>query len=86
MAGNSLSVHNNQQFTTRDRDNDNWNGGNCAVLAHGAWWYKRCYSSNLNGKYYKEREQKDIDGIRWNSWIFNSLKAVQMMIRPNAIN
>nr|XP_039273447.1 fibrinogen-like protein A [Styela clava] len=45
-----MSYHNQQYFTTYDVDNDS-NGGNCARQFNGAWWYKSCYHSNLNGKY-----------------------------------
>ena len=48
MAGrNSLD---GMKFSTKDNDND-YHRGNCAVLHHGAWWYKSCSDSNLNGLY-----------------------------------
>ncbi|XP_025100001.1 ficolin-1-like [Pomacea canaliculata] len=50
-AGDSLQYHNNQSFSTFDRDNDKWSDGNCAVAIHGAWWYKICHETNLNGRY-----------------------------------
>ena len=47
-GGDSLSYHNGRKFSTRDQDNDNW-GSNCAVSYKGAWWFKSCHHSNLNG-------------------------------------
>ena len=85
IAGDSLSYHNKQPFTTKDRDNDEWSDGNCAVLFSGAWWYKRCYRSNLNGKYYRV-EKIELDGIIWKDWRSNPLKTVKMKIRQNVIH
>ncbi|XP_067945179.1 ficolin-2-like [Watersipora subatra] len=46
-----MSYSNGMSFSTKDRDNDEWNGYNCARNYHGAWWYKRCHRANLNGGY-----------------------------------
>ena len=46
----SMAYHNGSAFSTRDRDND-ISGINCAGRWGGAWWYKTCAQSNLNGKH-----------------------------------
>ncbi|BFZ25722.1 hypothetical protein BsWGS_28761 [Bradybaena similaris] len=48
-AGDGLHIHNSQNFTTYDRDDDMYPMGNCAAAYSGGWWYHGCYSSNLNG-------------------------------------
>ena len=37
-AGDSLALHKNMAFTTKDRDNDIWKGGDCSLWSGGAWW------------------------------------------------
>ncbi|XP_069103069.1 fibrinogen-like protein A [Argopecten irradians] len=57
------------QFTTYDNDNDVWGGGNCAVDRHGAWWYRFCSHSNLNGPYVQDTGD-DWESMWW--WEFYS--------------
>ena len=81
-AGDSLRTVfdlNNMAFTTKDRDNDRWNG-NCAVEWTGAWWYKYCQYSNLNGKYLGNKSAAN--GVRWATFRNNlSLKYAEMKTR-----
>ncbi|XP_071837004.1 techylectin-5B-like [Apostichopus japonicus] len=76
-AGDSLSYHRNQQFTTKDRDNDAYSY-NCATYYSGAWWYNACnIYSNLNGVYENY----------YYRWYYipgsnNYLKFSEMKIRP----
>ena len=50
-AGNdALSYSNGATFTTYDRDNDQWSGGNCAVQWGGGFWHKNsdCFRCGVN--------------------------------------
>ena len=82
-AGDSLSFHDGQPFSTKDQDNDP-SIGNCASVYHGAWWYKWCHKSNLNGIYRHNSSTSYGDGIIWRHWKGQrySLKRVMMKIRP----
>ncbi|XP_038061073.1 angiopoietin-related protein 3-like [Patiria miniata] len=50
-APDSLKNHNGMMFSTKDRDNDKLRKMSCARYCKGAWWYKGCHQSNLNGKF-----------------------------------
>ena len=39
--------HNGQQFTTVDRDNDQWSG-NCAAGYGGGFWWRDCGGCKVN--------------------------------------
>lgn len=75
-----------------DVDNDliekEFDGGNCARRFSGAWWYFKCYKSNLNGRYYRggSVDADRFDGVAWKSWTGSkySLKKVEMKIRPRS--
>ncbi|XP_025102263.1 ficolin-1-like isoform X4 [Pomacea canaliculata] len=62
-AGDSMEFHNTQSFTTYDRDNEK-TSDNCATMYHGAWWFKDCHKSHLNGLY-KADGTLGGDGILW---------------------
>lgn len=88
-AGDGMEKHNGHKFSTKDVDNDmvvKEFGGSCANRFNGAWWYYKCYMSNLNGIYYRNGEipAKMFDGITWKPWTGSnySLRSVEMKIRP----
>jgi len=81
-AGDSLAYHRGQSFSTKDRDNDEWSSGNCPLYRQGAWWYKSCAHSNLNGLYLNGKVTDK--GLQWVYWKNNdeSAKRSEMKIRP----
>nr|XP_022295308.1 ficolin-1-like [Crassostrea virginica] len=81
--GDSLLYHNGMKFSTRDQDNDKRSGSSCSQVYHGAWWYKNCQQSNLNGKY-MGTATNDKKSNTWYHWTITaeSLKTTRMMIRP----
>ena len=56
----NLITNNNVPFSTYDRDNDDWEDGNCAAKSQSAWWYRGsggvCEQCLLNGIYSKPEE------------------------------
>ena len=83
-SGDSLSWHRGMPFTTYDQDNDNKGEYNCAFRFKGAWWYKDCHYSNLNGLYLRGQHSSPSDGVNWKDWkgYHYSLKKTEMKIRP----
>ena len=81
-AQDSLTYHNGMNFSTYDQDNDVYNG-NCASSYKGAWWYKSCHYSNLNGQYLSGVHSSYADGVTWYHWkgYYYSLKISEMKLR-----
>ncbi|XP_043196385.1 microfibril-associated glycoprotein 4-like [Amphibalanus amphitrite] len=83
-AGDSLSYHFGQPFSTKDRDNDSA-AGECAVTCESGWWFKECFRADLNGVYLSgETSTDEWRSISWNTFhgFHYSLKSVEMKIRP----
>ena len=83
-AGDSLiSRHNMMKFTTKDRDNDVHDGGNCATLKSGAWWFENCNQAHLNAPYSRSSSVSMWQGIIWYAFkgAQYSLKFTEMKVR-----
>ncbi|CAH2316459.1 Hypothetical predicted protein [Pelobates cultripes] len=82
-AGDSLTLHHNMKFTTKDQDNDIYSL-NCADLFKGGWWYVQCHHSNLNGLYLSGQHRTEAVGINWYHGRGQnySYKFSEMKIRP----
>ena len=77
VADDRFTYHNGMQFSTKDRDHDTYYKKHCAQEDHGAWWYKSCSNSNLNGKY----DMTGTQGTDW--WTYGGrYEGAEMKIRP----
>ncbi|XP_053549281.1 LOW QUALITY PROTEIN: tenascin-R [Bombina bombina] len=79
-SGDSLTYHQGRPFSTKDRDND-VAVTNCASSYKGAWWFKNCHRTNLNGKYGESRHSQGINWYHWKGHEF-SIPFVEMKMRP----
>ena len=70
---------NGMKFTTKDRDNDNNYGGNCAESGNGnnagGWWHNSCSQLQVNHQY-KHKYSIHLNG----AWY--SLPFIEMKIKP----
>ena len=81
FSGDSMDGNNNQQFSTKNRDN----ALNCAVLHRSVWWHRDCAWANLNGQYYGSKQKSNLKAIYWYYWRNSdeSIKRVDMKIKLN---
>ena len=75
-GGNTWHPLNGMKFTSRDRDNDLYNG-DCAP-SNGGWWYRGCSNIYLNDVYTAIQ-------VHLNS-LFHYPTSVEMKIRPHNCN
>ena len=70
------------QFSTKDQDND-LRDRSCAQLYKGAWWYKSCHWSSLNGLYFNGQHASHADGVNWLTFrgLYYSLKRTEMKVK-----
>ncbi len=83
-AGDSLTDHNDQKFSTFDKDQDVY-GNNCAKEFLGAFWYKFCHTANPNGVYLWGEDDTHFGiGVVWSTWKNSftvSMKSFSMKIK-----
>ncbi|XP_050100207.1 fibrinogen-like protein A [Anopheles aquasalis] len=80
-AGDPMTETNKgREFSTKDRDNDEYSGGSCALERQGAWWYGSCSNANLNGPY---KDAVDLQSMYWYYFKNNyqGLSFARIMIR-----
>ncbi|XP_062342905.1 tenascin isoform X1 [Osmerus eperlanus] len=84
-AGDSMSYHSDQPFSTKDYNPNRWSITVCAMSYRGGWWYKNCHEANLNGLYGVTENHQ---GVIWTAWKGNdfSIPFTEMKFRPTAFN
>lgn len=86
LTDSLISQHNNRDFTTHDRDNDDNANKNCAHHGgsyYGGWWFggSDCLDANLNGKYFTYGNNNPPNGILWQGLNGHSMTTAIMAIR-----
>ncbi|XP_071484057.1 ficolin-2-like [Diadema antillarum] len=84
VAGDAMSYHNNQPFSTKDRDHDASEALHCALNSgEGGWWYNQCLEANPNGLYLGGQTERTREGVVWTSWKGPnySLKKIELKLR-----
>ena len=81
IAGHNLD---GMQFSTYDRDNDEF-VNNCGDIYDAGWWFHSCFYAALNGVYRHNTVPSTWKGIIWNTFTThaNSLKYADMKINCN---
>ncbi|KAJ8035678.1 Tenascin-R [Holothuria leucospilota] len=74
-----MSDHRGRAFSTPDRDN-NGNNNHCGLFYSAGWWYKGCYTANLNGGAYGGDRFALFN--RDTETHYRNLRYSQMKIRP----
>ena len=64
-AGDSLYYHNDQQFSTKDQDNDKKPVSSCSQERMGGWWYNSCARASLNGLYNTDKLNRNKQNVYW---------------------
>ncbi|XP_021340703.1 angiopoietin-related protein 7-like [Mizuhopecten yessoensis] len=79
----SFKKSDGQLFSTLDRNNDIFVSYHCAEKRHGAWWYKKCTHSNLNGMY--EHYPTELFSMYWKDFFgddfHDPMKTSKMMLK-----
>ncbi|XP_038061092.1 microfibril-associated glycoprotein 4-like [Patiria miniata] len=77
-AGDSLGNHRGRPFSTKDSGSSY-----CAQYFTGAWWFKHCFLSHLNGPYHPFGRVQHSIGVQWETWkgYYYSLKTCSMKMR-----
>jgi len=85
--------HQGMEFSTNDRDNDQYEEGNCGSQDRSGWWFNRCSACNLNGHFYKsglvDKNSNGFveydDGVLWQTWThtkWESIMKTKMWLAP----
>ena len=71
------------QFSTKHNDNDLDGLLDCSQTFKGAWWYRDCHESNLNGLYLNGSHSSYADGVEWYTFRgqYYSLKRTEMKVK-----
>ena len=79
--GDGMRLNEGQAFSAKDRDNDVNRKEHCAEKYRSGWWHTKCFRSNLNNRYSKEKQGEYY--MSWYDWMgsFGAITFSEMKIR-----
>ena len=79
-ASNELAYNNGMRFSTFDIDLD-LHGLHCGKEFNSGWWFKGCFTANLNGKFFPGGIMDSVEssGIHWGRTNFSNHKDLPLI-------
>ena len=78
LRGLEWTNNNGRPFSTKDRDNDGKNNGNCAEIHSGPWWHNDCSQARLNGRYSSVNDISREKELLWKTWKNKEMSTIQI--------
>lgn len=76
-----MTYTNGMRFSTFDSDNDAHQSVHCGAHFNNGWWFRDCFTANLNGLFYHggKMSTDESSGIHWGKSVFTNHKDLPLI-------